>query len=1034
MAIPNTVQVGGIIAPGAVVDTYPVTDPRYGLGGLRTVDSYSDLSSIPNQRIQEGMVVYVSGGPTPAYYSYVNSNWVLFSNDTTVLTNSANWQSVYTSVNTTSGSWDNAYNTGTVYQTNSGSYATIQFANNKFLPLSGGTLDNNGVNEVVLKVQGAADKLLIGTGNATGLGISLSSVNSSENKMSTFNIVASSFNVKTADGRTTFNVDKDGKVTIGDSNYFPYTLPEIDGNDKQILVTDGSGTVTWKNGSYVISDVAAASALWNSVYTTVSAFSASWEESEDIQAVVDDVSNLAVASGSWNSVYTTTNSNSALWTNWSEVSGNYALGSNYVKLSGDTMTGALSAPALSADSVTASIFYGTVGETNIFPGGSRGYITVNGGPGDIEFENSGKPGGIIDLTSGGIYGSIKTNPENGDWNLRIQGKINTSNFIDPTHDKIPSSGDPGVGGYICTAGEDSGVGGYIDTSGIGNNSGGYINTKSSNYHSGGYINTSGHSNNDGGYINTSGGLQGPGGYINTSNGGGNIDTRSGDTAGGYSGGAGGYINLRGGDGDTVEGTPGSPGGYIRMVGKTSNNAPGGAGYIDTSAGWENRGGYINTSGASGNIGTRYQDANGGDIDTRGGNFNFSTGGSINTRGGDADNSTGGNINTSGGSFSYNRGGYINTSGGNDSTNSWGGYINTSGGNENSPGGLINLSGGRVDSPGGYINTSGGGTSAPGGYINTSGDEVPGGYIDTSSGGYINTSRGGYINTSEGGYIRTAGENGGYIDVGTPIGSSAQAGAGGYIKTIGGLRGNPGGYINTSGNYDSDDIYPGTGGGYIDTSGNNSGPGGSINTSNGGGSIDTRERGTIEFGNNSTRTTLSGSATENRIVYLPNNNGTLALISDVKKCLPLSGGQINGDLVINGSLTALSAATFVNTIFTTTSALSVINLGVGPALYVYQTSGNSDIASFYDGDGIEVLHVGNAPGGGNPLGKVGINTSYPSAELTVKGSISGNGSINIGNISLSNATVNIPASVSDNGQFLILNINGTNKAIRLWDIT
>lgn len=286
MAIPNTVQVGGIIAPGAVVDTYPVTDPKYGLGGLRTVNAYGDLASIPSQRLQEGMVVYVSGGATPAYYSYVNSNWVLFSNDTTVLTNSASWQSVYTSVNASSGSWDNAYNTATVYQTNSADYATINFTNNKFLPLSGGTIDNSSVKEIVLRVQGSYDKLAIGTANYTGGGVTLSSVNALENKLSNLNIVASAFSVKTADGRTTLILDKNGKLTLGDSNYFPYTLPEIDGVKNQILATDGTGTVYWRNPSVVISDVAAASGDWNSVYTTVKSLSDSWEESAEILPTV----------------------------------------------------------------------------------------------------------------------------------------------------------------------------------------------------------------------------------------------------------------------------------------------------------------------------------------------------------------------------------------------------------------------------------------------------------------------------------------------------------------------------------------------------------------------------------------------------------------------------------------------------------------------------------------------------------------------------------------------------------------------------
>lgn len=94
-----------------------------------------------------------------------------------------------------------------------------------------------------------------------------------------------------------------------------------------------------------------------------------------------------------------------------------------------------------------------------------------------------------------------------------------------------------------------------------------------------------------------------------------------------------------------------------------------------------------------------------------------------------------------------------------------------------------------------------------------------------------------------------------------------------------------------------------------------------------------------------------------------------------------------NVTIIGSLSALSGATFTNTIFTTTSALSVVNTGGGPALYIFQAAGPYDVASFYDGDGVEVLHVGNATGGGNPRGKVGVNESDPIKELTVRGAIS-----------------------------------------------
>jgi len=103
-------------------------------------------------------------------------------------------------------------------------------------------------------------------------------------------------------------------------------------------------------------------------------------------------------------------------------------------------------------------------------------------------------------------------------------------------------------------------------------------------------------------------------------------------------------------------------------------------------------------------------------------------------------------------------------------------------------------------------------------------------------------------------------------------------------------------------------------------------------------------------------------------------------------VPLSGGTMTGDLLIYGALTALSGATFINTTFIDTSALRITNTGNGPALYVEQGIGSGDIATFYDADGIEVLHVGNAL---NPesAGVVGIKTSNPNKTLTVNGEIS-----------------------------------------------
>ena len=111
---------------------------------------------------------------------------------------------------------------------------------------------------------------------------------------------------------------------------------------------------------------------------------------------------------------------------------------------------------------------------------------------------------------------------------------------------------------------------------------------------------------------------------------------------------------------------------------------------------------------------------------------------------------------------------------------------------------------------------------------------------------------------------------------------------------------------------------------------------------------------------------------------------------------LTGGTISGATSINnnltvfGNLTATGTTTFANTVFTTTSALSVVNIGSsGPALYV-GNNGSGDIASFYDIDqNVEVLHVG---GNNGSFPNVGVKTSSPNVDLTVNGQISANSTI------------------------------------------
>jgi hypothetical protein len=126
------------------------------------------------------------------------------------------------------------------------------------------------------------------------------------------------------------------------------------------------------------------------------------------------------------------------------------------------------------------------------------------------------------------------------------------------------------------------------------------------------------------------------------------------------------------------------------------------------------------------------------------------------------------------------------------------------------------------------------------------------------------------------------------------------------------------------------------------------------------------------------------------VYQSNSASYATINFTNSKFFPLTGGIISGatvinnNLTVNGNLTATGTTTFNNTVFSTTSALSVVHVGAGPAMWV-GNNGTGDIASFYDIDtGVEVLHVG---GDNGTFPNVGIKTSTPNKTLTVSGEIS-----------------------------------------------
>lgn len=85
MALTGYISVGLPIGPNVDNDPYFVTNPRYGLGGLRSVGNTADRDAIISQRREEGMMVYVQGENKYYYLSggTGNSYWVEFTGGST---------------------------------------------------------------------------------------------------------------------------------------------------------------------------------------------------------------------------------------------------------------------------------------------------------------------------------------------------------------------------------------------------------------------------------------------------------------------------------------------------------------------------------------------------------------------------------------------------------------------------------------------------------------------------------------------------------------------------------------------------------------------------------------------------------------------------------------------------------------------------------------------------------------------------------------------------------------------------------------
>lgn len=180
-----------------------------------------------------------------------------------------------------------------------------------------------------------------------------------------------------------------------------------------------------------------------------------------------------------------------------------------------------------------------------------------------------------------------------------------------------------------------------------------------------------------------------------------------------------------------------------------------------------------------------------------------------------------------------------------------------------------------------------------------------------------------------------------------------------------------------------------------------------------------------------RLTLTNAISSNLLTTLQTVSSTLAGSNSNLKTyvdttfLPLSGGSVygevtlqkgfsaldnsfvSGSLLITGNLSALGDITYLDTKIISTSAVTITNIGTGPALIVTQ-EGPQDIATFYD-DANTALIIKD---GGN----VGINTNTPNEKFTVLGNISASNNIYANSVTFSG---NLEAnSISINGSTFV----------------
>ena len=137
-------------------------------------------------------------------------------------------------------------------------------------------------------------------------------------------------------------------------------------------------------------------------------------------------------------------------------------------------------------------------------------------------------------------------------------------------------------------------------------------------------------------------------------------------------------------------------------------------------------------------------------------------------------------------------------------------------------------------------------------------------------------------------------------------------------------------------------------------------------------------GDSNISDNGDTVTIASSISSGNLLNITNDG-------DSKFCVAYDGSTtIQGNLSVHGDMH------YIDTNVTVTSALSIINSGTGPALYVEQ-KGTEPIAHFIDKEGDDIIFDDN--------GRIGLGLFSPEQKLTVAGGISASESLSAHSLDL-----------------------------------